>query len=248
MSVKLVPVVTLLAAALAVLPATASPNARPSGAKTCRAGVLHSVGTATAAYAAVVKSAARVYRKPGRTPLRLFHRLNENRYPTTFGLVGAILTRACSPSWYRVELPMRPNGSIGYVRSADVLVQQVKARFEIDLSSRELRFFRGHKLLLRTPVAVGSSATPTPVGRFYVDQRIIITDPNGPYGPAALGISAFSNVLTGWARGGQIAIHGTDAPWSIGRAASHGCIRVPNETLRRMFAATIGGEPVVIHP
>jgi lipoprotein-anchoring transpeptidase ErfK/SrfK len=51
---------------------------------------------------------------------------------------------------------------------------------------------------------------------------------NGPYGPAALGISAFSNVLTGWAQGGPIAIHGTNAPWSIGRAVSNGCIRVPS--------------------
>jgi hypothetical protein len=247
MSVKLAPVVIFLAAGLAVVPATASP-ARPSGQKTCRAGVLHPVGTGTVAYAALVKSRALVYRKPGRAPLRRFGRLNENGYQTTFGLVGAILTKTCAASWYRVKLPVRPNGSIGYVRPAAVLAQRVTAWFDIDLSSRELRFFKGHKLLLRTPVAVGSSATPTPVGRFYVDQRIVTTDPNGPLGPAVLGISAFSNVLTGWARGGQVAIHGTNAPWSIGRAASHGCIRVSNRTLRRVFAATIGGERVVIHP
>ena len=55
MSVKLVPVVVLLAAALAVVPATAFP-ARAPGKKTCHAGVLHRIGTATAAYAALVKS------------------------------------------------------------------------------------------------------------------------------------------------------------------------------------------------
>jgi lipoprotein-anchoring transpeptidase ErfK/SrfK len=128
-----------------------------------------------------------------------------------------------------------------------VRVYKVKARIEIDLSARELRFFVAGKLLLKTPVAVGASATPTPVGRFYVNQRLIPTNPNGPYGPAALGVSAFSNVLTGWAQGGPIGIHGTNAPWSIGRAVSNGCIRVPNATLKRLFAATIGGEPVVIH-
>jgi lipoprotein-anchoring transpeptidase ErfK/SrfK len=246
MSVKLVPVVVLLAA-LAVVPATASP-ARAPGKKTCYAGVLHPIGKTTAAYAAVVKSETPAYRKPGGGELKRFAKLNENGYPTTFGLVGAILTHTCSASWYRVQLPMRPNGIIGYVRPADVLVQRVAAWIEVDLSARELRFFTGHKLLLKTPVAVGSPATPTPVGRFYVDQRIIATDPNGPYGPAALGVSAFSNVLTGWAQGGPIGIHGTNAPWSIGRAVSNGCIRVPNETLKRLFAATIGGEPVVIHP
>jgi lipoprotein-anchoring transpeptidase ErfK/SrfK len=247
MSVKFVSVVLLLAAALAVVPATASP-ARAPGKKSCHAGVLHPIGTATAAYAGVVKSEAAVYKKPGGEQLARFPKLNENGYPTTFGLVGAVLDRRCSAAWYRVKLPMRPNGITGYVRPADVLVQRVTAWIDIDLSLRELRFFTGHKLLLKTSVAVGSSATPTPVGRFYVDQRIIATNPNGPYGPAALGISAFSNVLTGWSQGGPIGIHGTNAAWSIGRAVSNGCIRVPNETLKRLFAATVGGEPVVIHP
>jgi len=247
MSVKLASAVLAAAAALAVLPATASPARHPAG-KRCHAGVLHPIGTATAAFAALVRSEAPVYRKPGGPLLTRFGKLNENGYPTTFGLVGAVVTRSCGASWYRVKLPMRPNGITGYVRPHDVLVQKVRAWIEIDLSTRELRFFAGRKLLLRTPVAVGSSATPTPVGRFYVDQRIVTTDPNGPYGPAALGISAFSNVLTGWAQGGPIAIHGTNAPWSIGRSVSNGCIRVPNETLRKLFGATVGGEPVIIHP
>ncbi len=171
-----------------------------------------------------------------------------NGYPTTFSIVGAIVTRRCTASWYRVKLPMRPNGLVGYVRPAAVDVEKLTTRIEIDLSARSLRFFRGRKLVLRTPVAVGSPATPTPVGRFYVNQRLVPTNPHGAYGPAALGVSAFSNVLTGWAQGGPIGIHGTNEPWSIGRAVSNGCIRVPNATLRRLFASTLGGTPVVIHP
>jgi lipoprotein-anchoring transpeptidase ErfK/SrfK len=241
-------VVLLVATALAVVPATAVP-ARPAHTQArCHAGVLHPVGTARFAYAALVRSNAPVYRKPKGALLTRFPKLNANGYPTTFGVVGAILGNACTARWYRVKLPMRPNGVTGYVRPADVKVERVTARIEIDLSARELSFYTGHKLLLKTPVAVGSPATPTPVGRFYVDQRIITTDPNGPYGPAALGVSAFSNVLTGWAQGGPIGIHGTNAPWSIGRAMSNGCIRVPNDTLKRLFAATVGGEPVIIHP
>jgi len=100
--------------------------------------------------------------------------------------------------------------------------------------------------VLRTRVAVGSPATPTPTGSYYVNQRLIPADTSGPFGPGALGISAFSNVLTGWTQGGPIAIHGTNEPWSIGRAVSNGCIRVPNRTLRRLFAATRAGTPVVI--
>jgi lipoprotein-anchoring transpeptidase ErfK/SrfK len=102
--------------------------------------------------------------------------------------------------------------------------------------------------VLTTPVAVGASATPTPVGRYYVDQRIRTSDPRGPFGPAVLAVSAHSEVLTGWPEGGPIAIHGTNAPWTIGQAATHGCVRVRNETLARLFAVTAGGTPVVIHP
>jgi hypothetical protein len=211
--------------------------------------VLHPVGTPTAAYGAVVKSRARVYRKPkpGGPLLRRFGRLNANGYPTTFGVVGAVVTRSCTASWYRVKLPMRPNGIVGYVRPWAVRVQKVRARIDIDLSARVLRFFSGRRLLLKTRVAVGAPATPTPVGRFYVDQRLVAADPSGPFGPAALGVSAFSDVLTGWAQGGPIGIHGTNAPWSIGRGVSNGCIRVPNATLKRLFAATVGGAPVIIH-
>ncbi|HEY6053736.1 MAG TPA: L,D-transpeptidase, partial [Gaiellaceae bacterium] len=73
-------------------------------------------------------------------------------------------------------------------------------------------------------------------------------DTHGPFGPGALGISAFSPVLTGWAQGGPVAIHGTDAPWSIGQAVSNGCIRVPNEVLTRMFRLAVAGTPVIIRP
>ena len=68
----------------------------------------------------------------------------------------------------------------------------------------------------------------------------------GPFGPGAVGISAFSDVLTGWAQGGPIAIHGTNEPWSIGKAVSNGCIRLPNVVLRRVFAQALNGTPVLI--
>jgi lipoprotein-anchoring transpeptidase ErfK/SrfK len=75
---------------------------------------------------------------------------------------------------------------------------------------------------------------------------LIPADASGPFGPAALGISAFSNVLTGWTQGGPVAIHGTNEPWSIGHAVSNGCVRVRNRVLRRVFAAAPAGTPVLI--
>jgi lipoprotein-anchoring transpeptidase ErfK/SrfK len=97
-------------------------------------------------------------------------------------------------------------------------------------------------------VAIGAAATPTPIGRYYVNQRLVPDDPGGPFGPGAIGISAFSPVLTGWAQGGPVAIHGTNEPWSIGHAVSNGCLRLPNATLTRLFQVAVAGTPVVIHP
>ena len=238
--------VLLLVAALASVAATADSAA--NAGKSCRAGVLHPVGTPASAFAAIVKSRAQVYRKSGRQPLARFRKLNQNGYPTTFSIVGAIVNKWCGASWYRVKLPMRPNGVVGYVRPAEVRVKKVTTRIVVDVSARTLAFYRGRRLVLTTPVAVGAPSTPTPIGRFYVNQRLLPTDPSGPYGPAALGVSAFSDVLTGWAQGGPIGIHGTNADWSIGRAVSNGCVRVPNATIKRIFARSPGGTPVVIHP
>jgi lipoprotein-anchoring transpeptidase ErfK/SrfK len=144
-------------------------------------------------------------------------------------------------------VPVRPNGTKGWVRAREVALARVRTRVVVDLSARRLTLYRGGHRVLTTPVAIGSPATPTPTGRYYVNQRLIPTDPNGPFGPGAVGIYAFSNVLTGWVQGGPIAIHGTDAPWSIGHAVSNGCIRLQNPILRRVFAAALAGTPVVIH-
>ncbi len=217
-------------------------------ASQCRAGVLHPVGTQAAAYAAVVKRKTRAYKRPNGALRASFSKLTDLGYPTTFWIVGAILNNRCAAAWYRVKLPIKPNGVIGYVRPRDVSVEKVATRISVDLSRRVLVLYRRGKLVLRTRVAVGSPSTPTPIGRYFVSQRIKTSNPGGPFGPVVLAVSAFSNVLQGWAAGGPIAIHGTNAPWTIGRAASHGCVRVPNETLRRLFAATPGGTPVVIHP
>ena len=170
-----------------------------------------------------------------------------NGVPTVFGIRGARVERTCKPTWYFVQLPMRPNGVTGWVRAADVTVATTRARIVVDLSARRVTLFESGRRLLSTSAAIGSSATPTPTGRYYVNQRLIPTDQSGPFGPGAVGISAFSNVLTGWTQGGPIAIHGTDAPWSIGKAVSNGCIRLPNATLRRVFARAIAGTPVIIH-
>jgi hypothetical protein len=207
----------------------------------------HAVGSPRVAWAAIVERPTHAYRSPGHGALARFGTLNVNGVPTVFSVIGR-LEGGCTVRWYRVELPMRPNGAVGWVRAADVLLEPVDTRILVDVSARRVVLYRRGREVLRTTAAVGAPATPTPTGRFYVNQRLIPRDPGGPFGPGAIGISAFSDVLTGWTQGGPIAIHGTNEPWSIGRNVSNGCIRVRNAVLRRLFAATSAGTPVVITP
>jgi lipoprotein-anchoring transpeptidase ErfK/SrfK len=212
----------------------------------CAAGDLEPVGSARLAYAGVAGSGAAAFTKPGGKVAARFGKVNVNDYPTVFGVVGKVVTRSCKASWYRVQLPMRPNGATGYVRPWRLHLVPVRARIVVDLSERRLTLYRAGKAVLSSPVAVGSPATPTPTGRFYVNQRLIPTDTSGPFGPGAVGISAFSDVLTGWTEGGPVAIHGTNEPWSIGHAVSNGCIRLPNAILTRIWPLAVAGTPVIV--
>jgi lipoprotein-anchoring transpeptidase ErfK/SrfK len=219
-------------------------TALPTGA--CKPGAFRRLGSRRLAFVAIVRNRAAVSRRPGGRPFARFGRMNVNGVPTVFSIRGARVDRRCAPSSYLVQVARRPNGVTGWVAPRQILVTTVKTRIVVDLSDRQVTLYRNGRRVLRATAAIGSSATPTPTGHFYVNQRLIPTDTSGPFGPGAVGISAFSEVLTGWAQGGPIAIHGTNAPWSIGKAVSNGCIRLPNAQLRKLFAQALNGTPVLI--
>lgn len=221
----------------------------PGPSKRCVAGSFHRLGSARIAYAAIVRSRAAVSSPPGAVAaFARFGRLNVNGVPTVLSIRGETVDATCNPRSYLVQIPKRPNGVTGWVPVSEVDVATVRTRIVVDLSEKRVTLFRDGKRVLTATAAIGAPATPTPTGRFYVNQRLIPLDKRGPFGPGAVGISAFSNVLTGWTQGGPIAIHGTNAPWSIGKAVSNGCIRLPNATLERVFAQALNGTPVLIRP
>jgi lipoprotein-anchoring transpeptidase ErfK/SrfK len=178
--------------------------------------------------------------------LERFARRNVNGVNTIFSVRAVVRAPDCTPMWYRVQLPLRPNGITGFVRAEDVTLSRVETRIVVDISARRIEFFRAGERVLAVRSAVGADATPTPTGRFYVNQRLRAQDPAGPFGPGAIGVSAFSPVLRGWVQGGPIAIHGTNRPDSIGRAITNGCLRIRNDVLLRLYRETPGGTPVVI--
>jgi hypothetical protein len=211
----------------------------------CRPGTTKSLGGRHSSYAVDARGLVRVYRSPGGRAFGRFGALNVNGVPMVFAGLDAVLGAGCKAAWYRVMVPMKPNGTVGYVRARVVNLRLLRSRVEIDVSRRLLTLYHRGRAVLRTRAAVGATATPTPLGGFYVNQRFR-ADPDGPYGWAAIGISAFSEVLTGWPQGGPVAIHGTNRPSLLGLPISNGCIRVSNDAVRRLWRLAPTGTRVSI--
>jgi lipoprotein-anchoring transpeptidase ErfK/SrfK len=147
--------------------------------------------------------------------------------------------------WLKILLPIRPNGSAGWVKLADVRVHRVRQRIVVDLSARTLRYFRQGLLVERLSVGIGRPETPTAVGTFYVWAQVPQASASGPYGVFALGLSGFSPVLKDWPGGGRMAIHGTANAGDRGQMVSHGCVRVYNDDMMDLRQVPLG-TPVVI--
>ncbi|MBA3347204.1 MAG: L,D-transpeptidase, partial [Actinobacteria bacterium] len=212
----------------------------------CVAGTVRKVGSGKRSLAAIVRDHAVAFRTPGGERIADFGARNVNGVPTVFGVLARRVDARCRATWYRVQLPLRPNGIVGWVRARAVAIAPVTTRIEVDLSARRVTLFDAGRRVLVARAAIGSDATPTPTGSYYVNQRLIPTDTSGPFGPGAVGISAFSDVLTGWVQGGPIAIHGTNRPDLIGQAVSNGCIRLANADLRALFDRALAGTPVTV--
>jgi hypothetical protein len=231
-----------LAAALGFTASIQASDSRRT-APGCVAGKATSLVSRSRSYAADARRFVRVHRTPGGRVFSRFGTLNVNGVPTVFAALESVAGRRCKAAWYRVLLPLKPHGQTGYVRARDVRLRPVRARIVVDLSTRRLTLFDRGRAVLGAKVAIGARSTPTPTGSFYVNQRFR-DDPRGPYGWAAIGISAFSEVLHGWPQGGPVAIHGTNRPSLLGLPVSNGCIRVSNAVVRRLWRLAPTGTPV----
>jgi lipoprotein-anchoring transpeptidase ErfK/SrfK len=146
-----------------------------------------------------------------------------------------------------VSLPGRPNEATGWVEADQFTYAKVDQRIEVNLTQSTLSFFVRDELVLTTEVAIGSPTNPTPPGEFFVTDIVELTDPSGPWGPFALGLSARSDTITEFNGGdGIIGIHGTNRPDRIGDPVSLGCVRVPNEIIAELAEMVQLGIPVVI--
>jgi lipoprotein-anchoring transpeptidase ErfK/SrfK len=167
--------------------------------------------------------------------------------PTETGAPLVFLVEDQQPGWLEVHLPVRPNGSMGWVKAGDVDLTQNDYRIEVQLSAFRITVWKGPTVVLSDAVGVGAGATPTPGGRYYIKELLQPPDPNGPYGAFAYGLSGFSEVLTSFNGGsGVLGIHGTNDPTSIGHEVSYGCIRMANTSIAALARVLPLGVPVEI--
>jgi lipoprotein-anchoring transpeptidase ErfK/SrfK len=148
--------------------------------------------------------------------------------------------------WVHVRLPVLPNGTTGWVpRRALGGYEDVRTRLVVDVTRLRATLYRDGRVLQRSPVAVGMPGWDTPLGEFYVRNRL--TRYRSPmYGPVAFGTSARSPRATDWPAGGFVGIHGTDRPDLVPGRVSHGCIRMRNEDILALARRMPVGTPVTI--
>jgi lipoprotein-anchoring transpeptidase ErfK/SrfK len=120
-------------------------------------------------------------------------------------------------------------------------------RIEVEVGAHKLTVYKGNDVFLEDTVAVGASATPTALGTFYT-TGLFDTGATQPfYGPYAYPLSGYSEVLFSFGGGeGQMGIHGTNDPSSLGRSVSNGCIRMSNAAITKLANMLPAGVPVDI--
>jgi hypothetical protein len=153
---------------------------------------------------------------------------------------------ASGARWIEIEFPARPDGQKGWVpRGALESFHTVDGYLLVDRTSLRATLFRDGRAIFTAPIGVGKASTITPPGDFYVMEKLItLNDPE--YGPYALGTSAYAPTLSEWPGGGVVGIHGTDEPQLIPGRPSHGCVRMRNADITRLWKIIAVGTPIEI--
>jgi lipoprotein-anchoring transpeptidase ErfK/SrfK len=220
--------------------ASSAPAKTPGGQPTTAAQVDFGNGPSTIATAA--HKTVNIYKNAGDTaPNIQLHSPNPDGAPRVF------LVTDRKPGWLHVLLPVQPNGSSGWIATSQVKTAKTSYWVQVLRSGHRLRVYRGKKVLISTPAAIGSTDTPTPGGAYYLTELLQPPNPGGDYGPYAYGLSGQSQALTQFnGHDPVIGIHGTNEPKLLGTSVSHGCIRVSNTVITRLAKMLPLGTPVQI--
>ena len=160
--------------------------------------------------------------------------------PGPFGEHLSLLVTAKQGDWLEVELPVRPNGTRGWIHASTADLVTSRIHFEVILAEHRLLAWDGDTLLADTSVAIGTPDTKTPTGRHFITDQVQQSG-GSKYGPWIFGTNAYSEDMNSFDGGApQIALHGWNNESAFGRSVSNGCVRVPNEVIEKLSTAPLG--------
>jgi hypothetical protein len=238
--------VALTAAALAgaVLAASAQPADQRRASRTA-ATVQLTHWLRLGSWARAVRP-ARVHTRPSRSAptITRLHFRTEDGFPEVY-LVLSRRSTADGHTWLKIAVPMRPNGTTGWVlRGGLGPVRRVWNWLVVDRSQLTASFYHAGKRIWRAPVGIGAPSAPTPSGLFWVREQFELAG-QPVYGPYAFGTSAYAS-LSDWPGGGVVGLHGTDSPHLVPGRPSHGCIRLRNEDILWLAYHMRTGTPIAV--
>ena len=128
--------------------------------------------------------------------------------------------------------------------ATEVFAEGTTRRLIVSIPDRKIVLMEDGQVVKIYPIAVGKKSTPSPNGNFHIASRVV--KPTWYQAGKVVGPGPANPVGTRWMGLGYkgYGIHGTNRPKSIGKAASHGCIRMRNQDVEDLFERVEVGDPV----
>ena len=226
-----------VATVLAAVPASAAPTGDTQVVK------LSNEQTVTMWAYPGARSPIRYNPSPKSRSFQRLHLLTEDGFPEVY-LALEIRFDKAGNEWVKIRVPMRPNGRTGWVpRDSLGAFHTVHTLLVVDRHKLRATLYYHGRSVWSSPVGVGRPSMPTPAGNFYIRERIRALQGGTIYGPYAFGTSDYST-LSDWPGGGVVGIHGTNEPQLIPGRPSHGCIRLPNSKVTKLWRLMPIGTPL----
>lgn len=130
--------------------------------------------------------------------------------------------------WLSWSPSLLSNGDSAVASAAD------SKHIVINVLDRRLTLYQGNTVLATYPVAVGKPNTTSPRGEFVITQKAVWGDGFG---------TRWMRISVPW---GIYGIHGTNKPWTVGTVASHGCFRMFNRDVEKLYEQISVGTSVTI--
>ncbi len=198
----------------------------------------------TGTYTARILVGTAVRHRPGGKSVKWYARTRTKWSGSGQSLMVLKSSHLRGKTWLKVRLPIRPNGSSGWIPRDRVQIRRSARYIVIDRSSRKLKLYRRGRVVARFRVVIGAPGTPTPLGLFALQDRVLQPDRKGFIGPWALPLTAYSEALRRYDGGpGLVALHGRSGASlrdPLGSARSHGCIRMNNGRIASLKGSPLG--------